>query len=373
MAVTIQSVASKKEKKQFLHLPWQIYRQDANWIPPLRQNQKELAGFAPHPFYKQAESQTFLAYQDGQPVGRISAIINHAHNQRHQEKRGFFGFFETIDDEKVACSLFEAAQNWLREKGMTTLRGPLNPSLNYECGLLVDGFDTAPLFMMTYNRPYYEKLILRAGFEKEIDLYAFWGHVDMIEKLDQKLFFIIEEAKKRFDIQLRRLDRKRFNKDVRLFLDIYNQSLVSTWGFVPMSEEEIDHTSHSLKHLIAPEMTSIAEIDGRPVGAMFGLLDYNPRIKNIDGRLFPTGFLKLLWNKKRIKKVRLISTNVIPEYQKWGVGLVLLSRLGPEIINWGIEEVEFSWVLENNTLSRKTLERGGAKQTKTYRVFHKDL
>jgi GNAT superfamily N-acetyltransferase len=191
----------------------------------------------------------------------------------------------------------------------------------------------------------------------------------MLSGLDSKLAFIVEECKKRFDIKLRRMNRSQFRRDVRLFLEIYNQSLMGTWGFVPMSDSEVDHMAATLKHLIAPEMTTIAEIDGRAVGAQFGLLDYNPRIKKIDGKLFPFGFLRLLWNKKAIKRVRLISTNVIPEFQKWGLGLVLAARLVPEVLAWGIEEAEFSWVLESNRLSYQSLKRGGAKITKRYRIF----
>jgi hypothetical protein len=165
------------------------------------------------------------------------------------------------------------------------------------------------------------------------------------------------------------MERAHFNRDLKIFLDIYNQSLGGTWGFAPLSQAEIEHLAGTLRHLIVPEMTTIAEIEGRPVGAQFGLLDYNPRIKQIDGRLFPLGFARLLWNKKGIKRVRLISTNVIPEYQKWGLGLVIAARLVPEAYAWGIEESEFSWVLESNRLSYGTLQRGGAKITKRYRIY----
>ncbi len=367
--LTIQPVESKQQQRWFLRLPWDIYRDDPHWIPPLRQNQKELVGYAPHPFYQDADARTFLAMRNGRPCGRVAALINHAHNRRYDEQLGFFGFFESVDDTEVAAGLFEAARAWLRQHGIEHVRGPCNPSLNYELGLLVDGFDSPPTFMMTYNPPYYERLIEAAGFRKEQDLYAFWGHVDMLQSLDEKLAFILQEATRRFDVKMRCLDRRRFAQEVKMFLDIYNRSLVGTWGFVPLSDAEVEHIGESLKHLIVPEMTSVAEVDGKPVGAVFGLLDYNPRIKRIDGRLFPLGFLRLLWNRRQIKRVRLISTNVLPEYQRWGLGLVLMGRLVPEALKWGIEEAEFSWVLESNHLSRATLERGGAKLTKTYRIY----
>jgi hypothetical protein len=227
--------------------------------------------------------------------------------------------------------------------------------------------------MMTYNPPYYARLIEACGLSKTQDMYAFWGHVDMLQSLDAKMQFIITEAKRRFDIKLRNIDRSRFRQDVRAFLDIYNRSLVGTWGFAPMSEAEVDHAAASLKHLIVREMTAAAEVDGKMVGAVFGLLDYNPRIKRIDGRLFPFGFIRLLRNKKAIKLVRLISTNVVPEYQKWGLGLVLLNRLLPDALAFGMQEAEFSWVLESNHLSYASLKRGGAEITKTYRLYDGDI
>jgi len=367
--VIVKPVESRRERRQFLELPWQINRGDPQWIPPLRRNQEELVGYRRHPFYDDAEGQTFLALKDGEPVGRVLALVNRAHNRFHKESRGFFGFFESIDDQEVAGGLFDAARAWLSERDIQAIRGPMNPSMNHECGLLIEGFDTPPFFMMTHNLPYYQRLIEDYGFRKVDDMVAFWGHISMLENLDQKLAFIVNECRSRFKINLRPLDRKNFNRDVRLFLDIYNQSLVGTWGFVPLSDAEVTHMAASLRYLIAPEMTAIAEIDGQPVGAMFSLLDYNPRIKRIDGRLFPFGFLRLIWNKRAIKRVRLLSTNVVPEYQKWGLGLVLAAGIVPAVKAWGIEEAEFSWVLESNKLSFGTLKRGGAKITKRYRIF----
>ena len=371
--VVVKPVTSWWQQRQFLNVPWDIYAGDPYWVPPLRGTAKEMVNYTRHPFYDNAEIQTFLAFRGGKPVGRIGAVVNHAHNERYHEKRGFFGFFESEDSQETASALLDAARDWLRAKGMTAIRGPMNPSMNYECGLLIDGFNEPPTFMMTYNRPYYQRLMETYGFAKVQDMFAFWGHTSMLSGLDKKLEFIIRECQQRFDIKLRRLDTKRFEQDVRMFLNIYNQSLVGTWGFVPISEAETKAMAAGLKMLIVPEMTTVAEIDGKAVGAVFGLLDYNPRIKEIGGRLFPLGFLKLLFNRKGIKKVRLISTNVIPEYQKWGVGLLIISRLVPEVYAWGIEETEFSWVLESNTLSYGTLKRGGAKITKTYRIFDYEI
>lgn len=367
--LTIDPVTTRAQRKAFLRLPWTINRGDPCWIPPLRVHQKEMVGYRRHPFYEDAEAQTFLATRDGRSCGRVAAILNHGYNRWNDENRGFFGFFESIDDPQVADGLLNAARAWLGERDVHTMRGPTNPSLNYECGLLVEGFDTPPYFMMTHNPPYYQRLFADHGLVKAQDLYAFWGHVDMLKTLDDKLAFVTEEATRRFDVHVRPMNIRHFREDLEMFLDIYNQSLAGTWGFAPLSANEIRHIGATMRHLIVPELALVGEVDGKPIGAVFALLDYNSRIKKIDGRLFPLGAIRLLSNRRAINRIRLISTNVVPEYQRWGVGLVLLSGLVPKVLQWGIQEAEFSWVLESNHLSRRSLEKGGAIRTKTYRIY----
>jgi hypothetical protein len=370
--VVIQPVEGRSLQKRFVRLPWSIYRDDPCWMPPLIHSQEELLGFRPHPFYERSRSRSFLATRGGRDVGRITAIVNAGHVERYGERRGFFGFFECEDDEAAARKLFQAAGDWLHDQGMTCIRGPTNPSLNYECGLLIEGFDTPPFFMMTHNRPYYGGLVDSCGFGKVEDLYAFWGKTTMLASLDSKLGTMVEGVRERFGVNVRPLDRSRFDDEVRMFLHVYNSSLVGTWGFVPLSDGEVRHMAANLKHLIVPELALVAEVAGKPIGTVFCLLDYNPRIKAINGRLFPFGFLRLLWNKRGIKRMRAISTNVVPEYQAWGVGLVLTAALVKPVLDWGMEEAEFSWVLESNHLSKRTLERGGALVTKKYRIYQDD-
>lgn len=369
--IEVNAVTNRRDRKRFLEFPWRLYRDDANWVPPLRTNQRELVGYKRHPFYDDAEVLTFLATRGGEVCGRVAAIINHAHNRRYpQDPRGFLGFFECIDDAEVATALFTAARDWLAERGLKNIRGPVNPSLNYECGLLVEGgFDTPPTFMMTYNPSYYGKLWEQFGFTKAQDLLSFVGHRENLVTMEKKVFFVVQEAKRRFNLQLRPLDPKQFIRDVQTFLHIYNVSLEGNWGHVPMSTKEVEHVSKGLRYLIVPELTMMAEVDGRAIGAIFGLLDYNPRIKKIDGRLFPFGFLHLIRNRQQIKRVRMVSTNVLPAYQKWGVGVVLAAHLVPPAISFGIEEGEFSWVLESNHLSRKSLERGNLSYEKVHRIY----
>jgi len=366
---TIIPVATRRQRKQFLALPWKLHGDDPNWVPPLRVNQEELTGFRRHPFCEKNEVRTFLAYRGGEVCGRVAAILNRAHNARYGERRGFFGFFESIDDQQVADGLLGAVADWFAERGIQQLRGPVNPSLNYELGLLVEGFDSPPTFMMTYNPPYYARLIEGFGLRKVQDLYAYWGHAEMLPQITAKLNPVAEQIIERYDVKLRTIDTRRFRRDVEAFLSVYNRSLAGTWGFVPMTPAEVRHVARGLKHLLVPELTCAAEIDGRMVGAAFGLLDYNPRIKRIDGRLFPFGFLRLLSNRRAIRRLRFISANVIPEYQRLGVGLALIYGIGQRVLKWQPEEAEFSWVLESNRLSRRSLEKAGTRRVKTYRLY----
>lgn len=371
--IRVWEATTRRDHRAFNQLQKTIYKNDSAWMPPIWRNQDELAGFRKHPFHLQADSRRFLVARGDQVVGRVVALVNHPHNDRYEEKRGFLGFFECLDDSEAASALLSTACQWLSEQGMSDVRGPTNPSMNYECGMLVEGFQLPPTFMITHNPPYYERLWLEFGFAKTQDLYCYHCDTSYLNTLDPKLKFILDEVKKRFDVETRPLDFKNFKHDVKLFLDIYNRSLEGTWGYVPMSDEEIRHQSLALRLLLIPQLTSLAYVDGKPVGAGFGLLDYNPLIKRIGGRLFPLGWLTLLRKRKQIKRVRLISTNVLPQYQKWGLGLVTLERVLFEALEYGITEGELSWVLESNSLSRGTIERGGASRVKTHRLFDRSL
>lgn len=370
--VEVKPVASWRDRRQFIHWPWSLYRNDPQWMPPLIMNQKELLGYSRHPFHDNAEVQTFLARRDGQVCGRIAAILNHEHNRVFQERRGFFGFFECVHDTSVSQALFDAARQWLAARGITQIRGPANPSMNYECGLLIDGYDSAPTFMMTYNPPYYAELIESYGFRKTHDLLAYIGYREQLPQVESQLGGIAEQAQERCNAIIRPLDTAHFRADVELFVDLYNRSLVAMWGFVPLPPDEMRALAASLRHLLIPELALIAEVDGVGVGAVIGLPDYNPRIRAINGRLFPFGFIHLLRNKKSVKRIRVLSINVVPEYQKWGLGLVLMRSLVPKALEVGVEEAEFSWVSEANTLALGGLRKGGAKHYKTYRMYDFD-
>ncbi len=367
--VVVEPVRTRRDRRAFMKLAWDLYRDDPMWVPPLRGEFKRLVGWKYHPFSEIGDTQTFLARRNGQPVGRIAAIVNHEHNRHFRENRGFFGFFECINDKAVAAALFDAARGWLAERNIQAIRGPLNPSLNYESGLLIEGFDDPPTFMMTYNHPYYAELIESYGFTKAHDLFAYIGYKQDLDYQVPRVAQLVERVTEMFQLKTRSLDRSRFLQDVETFLNIYNGSCQHIWGFVPITPKELKWMAKDMKHVIIPELTCLAEVDGKPIGAVFGLPDYNPRIKAIDGRLFPFGFIKLLSKKRDLKRVRLLSTNVMPEYQKWGIGIVLLVSLIPRGLAMGMEEAEFSWVSEANTLARASLEKGQAKLYKKYRIY----
>jgi GNAT superfamily N-acetyltransferase len=292
--------------------------------------------------------------------------------ERFSERRGFFGFFESVDDQEVATALFDAARGWLAEQDIHAIRGPANPSLNYEWGLLIEGFDSPPTFLITYNKPYYAKLVEGYGFHKAQDLFSYGGHVEMLPKIRDKLRPIAEQIIERFNVRLRSVDMSRFVEDVEAFLDIFNRSMMGMWGFSPLTAAELKALAKELRYLIIPSLAVAAEIDGKMIGAVFALPDYNPVIRKIDGRLFPFGAIRLLMSKRKIKKIRLISTNVLPEYQRLGIGLALMHGVAVPALEAGINQAEFSWVAESNALSRGSLEKGGAQRQKTHRVYDWD-
>ncbi len=365
----VTPVHSRSERRAFLKLPWSIYRDDPCWVPPLRMTQKAMAGYSKHPFYAVATAQTFLARRGRQVCGRISAIKNPAHNRRHEDELGFFGFFECTDDQEAASALLAAAADWLRQQDLKAMRGPVNPSMNYECGLLVDGFDTPPTFMITYNPQYYEQLLLGYGLEKSQDMYSYMGDVEFLENLDPKLYRIMYAAQEKFNVQTRKINTSNYKQDVGLILDLYNRATVGGWGFVPLSEAEAEHLGKELRIMLEPDLVRIAEIEDQPVGVLMALLDYNPLIKKINGRLFPFGWFQLLFRRKTLKHCRFLSANVVPEYQRWGLGLILLGANKQDGLALGLETAEFSWVLESNDLSRMTLEKSGMQPHKTHRLF----
>lgn len=380
---TIRQVSTRRDRRAFQQLPWSIYAQrdcarDPCWVPPLLAQERELLGWANwrgtrHPFYDHAEGITLLAQRDGRAVGRLAVLVNHIHVRKYNEQLGFFGFFECIDDVSVAQALFAAGESWLRDKGMTAVRGPVNPSLNYTCGLLVEGFDRPPCFLMTYNPPYYAALLEACGFVKSQDMYAYEMDEENLQALVVRYKRAVLAALAREDLVVRPLDPRKYHAEIQTYLGIYNQSLEGSWGFTPLQPDEARRIADDMRHVIVPRLALFAEIGGRPVGALLALLNYNQILRRLNGRLFPFGFLRVLKERKRITAVRAMAMTMIPGYEASGLSAVLLDRLVDAAAKWGghIQSYEFSWVLESNERSRGTLERAGTRITGTYRIYDK--
>lgn len=371
-AVKVVPVRSRSQRRQFLELPYRLYRGNRHWIAPLRLAQKDILNVNVHPFYETSDVEMFLAYREDRVAGRIMAILNRAHNEFHGEQAGFFGFFEVERDLTVAASLLDAAGAWLQAAGAEVMRGPVNPSTNYECGLLIEGFDLDPAVMMPYNPPYYAELIEGCGLQKAMDLYAFQVTEDWFIVSD-KLTRVSQRARKKDGITIRRVNLKDFDREVEAVRGIYNDAWQFNWGFVPVNPREFKHLARDLKQIVDPEVVYIAETPERPIGFFLAVPDVNRALRRLSGRLLPFGILKLLWHSRKIDSIRVITMGVIREYQNVGVAAVFYDEVYRRGRAKGYKSAEVSWVLENNVLMIRAAELLGARHYKTYRIYETRL
>lgn len=369
---SVTYITSDAELKDFISFPYSHYKEDQYWVPPLLIEQKKLLNTKKNPFYKNAEIALFNAEHEGKPAGRIAAIIDHRYNDFHNTKTGFFGFFECIDRQSTADLLFRVAEDWLRDKGMTEMLGPANPSMMDEVGILVEGFDKYPSILMPYHKPYYDKILKGSGYEKEMDLLTYLVTQDSVDR--ERANRAMEIVKKRLPgISIRKINLKKIRNEVKIIRKIFNSAWKNNWGFIPLSEEEFDALAKDLKTIVDPDFAHIAEIDGEPVGFSVALPNYNQILKDMNGKLLPFGWLKILLNKNKINKVRTALMGVIPEYQGRGID-VLLHR---EAIQNGLEKDVYSsevgWILEDNVQMVRVAERIGGTLDKRYRMYKKSL
>jgi GNAT superfamily N-acetyltransferase len=371
--ISIKSVQTKKELMTFIKLPWKIYRNDPIWVPPLIMERKNILNRKKNPFYKHAEIELFLAYQDGEAVGRIAAITNENHNTFHQDNLGFFGFFESIKDQTVAAALLDRAFSWLKTKGKNGVLGPMNPSTNDDVGILIDGFNTPPMVMMCHNPPYYDTLLEKYGLKKAKDLYA-WFFDAKTTPFPEKVKNIAQMIGERYGITIRNIKLKNLKKELKLIREVYNNAWSKNWGFVPLTEEEVIHIAAELKKIAREELLLLAEMDGRPVGFSISLPDINQILKRIpNGRLFPTGIWKLAFGIKKIDAARVLILGIIRELQHGGLGSLLYLETFRRGTAIGIYKGECSWILEDNTTMNRALEALGAKKYKTYRIYQQSF
>ncbi len=369
--LVVKPISSKKDVYKFIKFLWKVYKDYPKWVPPLIMDRKKLMDREKNPFYKHSDAEFFLAEVNGEVVGRIGAILNHNHNKEHEENIGFFGFFECINDQTVANALFDKAKEYLQSFCVTAIRGPANPSVNDEYGLLITGFDLSPTVLMTYNPPYYVDLIENYGFKKAKDLYAYL--------LDQKLVYTDkfnrahELVKKRHNIVLRTFNKKKFYEEVERVKEVYNKAWARNWGAVPMTDEEMDALAEDLKPILVPELIIFAEKEGKTIGFALSLPDINVALKYNKNGYFIPGLYHLLTKKKKIKKVRVIVLGVLPEYLYTGAGGALFYETAINAKKLGYDFGEASWILEDNERMNRSAEAMLGVIDKRYRVYQMDI
>lgn len=365
-------MASGADMRAFIRVPWGIYQGDPNWVPPMLRRERRLLRPAENPFFEHASIQPFMAFRDGRVVGRIAAIIDARHNDYHKEKAGFFGFFECIDDQAVAGTLLQEACTWLAKKGMTVIRGPFNPSTSDTLGILVDGFNSPPAMLMAYNPPYYSRLLERAGMTKARDLYAYFMHSSESE-IPPKVERVAAIVRKRHKVTVRTANLKRIRAELDLVKLIHNEASGRNWGFVPKTEAELDRLAHDLKPFVDPDLAIFAFVDGEPAGFSLALPDWNQVFRDLNGRLFPFGVLRILRGRRKINLLRVYTTGVRPRFRNLGLDAIFYYETWVRGVEKGLLGGEFSWVLEDNINMRNTLENMGAHRNKTYRIYERSL
>ena len=357
-------------RERFIAFPYALHRRDPGWAPPLRRDVRTLLSAEKNPFFAHAEAEHFLAERAGEVVGRITAIHNRAHNEFHQDRVGFFGFFESIDDPAVSGALFDRAAEWLAGRGLDVMRGPASFSTNDEAGLLVDGFDTPAALMMPHNPRYYVSLVEGAGFRTAKNLLAYQRTFD---EPPERLHAAALRLEKRGGITVRSLDMARFAQEVELVKRLYNQAWKRNWGFVPMSDAEIDFLAAQLRPVVVPELVAFAEHEGQAIGFTVVLPDLNVALrKNPSGRLFP-GILRVFLASRGIDRLRVVLLGTVPEWRGRGVDVLLDKKVWDEAYRRGYRWAEAGWILEDNHAMRNGLVNLGFEVYKTYRLYDRPI
>lgn len=375
MSITISPVRNAADLRAFIKMVWTIYKDDPHWVPPIVADRKKLLDRKRNPFYKHAEMEMFLARDGGNVVGRIAAIVNHAHNSIHNDKVGFFGFFESTNDRRVSDPLFQAAAHWLAERGMRVMRGPVSPSINDEVGLLVEGFDDPPQILMTYNPKYYSGLMEAFALTKVKDLYAY--RLTREGFLNPKLERVQALVRKRENLTIRTVkfkEKEAFKRDVATLKEIYNLAWQPNWGAVQMTEEEFEFLAADLKQVAEEDLVLIAERQGKPVGFALGLPDINQALISNRGGTLLGALWALVFHRKKITRGRILVLGVIPGFQRLGIDAVLYYEIGTRMTRGqGYTEGEASWVLEDNTMMNRAAEMMNGEIYKRYRIYEKSI
>jgi len=368
--VDIRPVRSRGDVDRFIRLPWKIYKGDANWVPPLIRDEQKLVDPNHNPFFEHAEIEHFLAYRGGEAIGRIAAIQNRNHNEFHEDKVGFFGMFESIDAADIAGALLDTASAWLGERGLDTLRGPMNYSTNETCGTLIDGTEGTPYIMMPHNPKYYPALFEGAGLAKAKDLVAY--HIPA-DRVPVQLIKRVEQSLAGSPASVRSIDKKKWDQEVEIIRTIYNNAWEKNWGFVPYTAKEFDHMAKSMKQVVEPELVAVAEFNGKPIGFGLALPDMNLAMQKANGRLFPFGLIRILLAARNIKRLRVPILGVLKEFRGKGLDGLLYVHLYKNAVAKGYTEGELSWILEDNVPMRRILDNLGCRVHRTYRIYDRPV
>lgn len=363
----IERVATPRHWREFLDLPWQVYQNDPCWVPPIRSAERRLLDPRTNPFFDHAEMACFVARRGNVVCGRIAAIIDHSYNSFHQEKTGFFGFFEVRRDYDAAAALLQAARTWVGAQGMAVLRGPVSPSTNYESGTLIEGFDSSPVILMSYNPGYYAEFFQRFGLAKARDLYAWW--FDLPGGLPPRAHKVAERARRTPGLVIRPLDIEHLEDEIVRARTIFDSAWQRNWGFVPLSDEEWLFLAREFRPILQPELVLMAEVHGRPAGFVLTLPDVNPVLKGLKTWSWPLVYLKLGLGLYRPRVARLAMLGMVPAFQNLGFAALLYEELYRRAQALGYRACEFSWVLEDNVLANRSAEAMGARRYKTYRIY----
>lgn len=366
--------ASGELLKEYIDFPHELYAGDPMYVPELFMAQKDMFNRDKNPFFEHAEVESFLAKKDGKTVGRISAILNNNYNDYHKSNIGFFGFFDFVEDYKVAKALLNKAAASCREKGLEAMLGPTNFSTNDTAGILVEGFYEPPKIMLTYNKPYYSEFMDRYGASKEMDLYAYILYTDKASEKSIRLAQTLEERLERQGITFRNISMKKFHDEVAAIREIYNNAWSNNWGFVPWTDAELKHLADELKMIVNPDWLFMAEENGEPVGFALTLPDINEITKGFNkGRLFPFNILKLLFKKNKTRFVRILALGVKDNYRKKGIEAIFFAKNILQARKNNVIAGEVSWVLESNQEMRMSAEKLNSEHYKTYRIYRCDL
>ncbi len=368
----IVEVVDRSLRRQFIELPWTVFPPESNYVPPLRMDFARLIDPARHPFWEFSKQSLYLAVRNGHPVGRIAAIVDGRYNAYHKEKMGIWGFFDCLDDQEAARGLFQAAEQWARGQGMDFIRGPLNPSTNYEVGLLIEGYEHFPALMMPWNFPYYRELVEANGYVKEKDLLSL--RLSRSDPLTPKIERLAQRVRRKTNITIRPLSRKNYLSDVRLLVDIYHDAWSENWGFVPLSDNEITEMAKNLKRAMEPDLIFFINYEDEPVGVGMVLPDFNPMLKQLNGGLSISGLIKYLFRHKNVTGARALMGGVKKKVRNLGLPVVIFDYLNQLLRKDNrMNYFEMGWNLEDNDAINKLELAVGAHVRTRYRVFRKDF